>query len=150
MSRRCDSTEPDFCCPGWAPLSCRAGAPPKEPKPPNEPFFSALPASALLSCERCDHIEPDFCGGGEVSCERSDHDDPDFWGGGDEDRLPNEPNDEFFDDVDDLLLDGLDFWEENPLLYELDRELELELDAGFAPAVTVAAAGSSSASSNMI
>lgn len=109
-----------------------------------------MPASALLSCERCDHIEPDFCGGGEVSCERSDHDDPDFWGGGDEDRLPNEPNDEFFDDVDDLLLDGLDFWEENPLLYELDRELELELDAGFAPAVTVAAAGSSSASSNMI
>ncbi|MCE3607085.1 hypothetical protein LXA47_26300 [Massilia sp. P8910] len=112
-----------------------------------------MPASALLSCERGDHIELDFCGAGALSCERCDHDEPDFCGGGEEeDRLPNEPNDEFFDDVDELLLDGLDFWEENPLLYELDRELELELelDAGFAPAVTVAAAGSSSASSNII
>ncbi|WP_167092428.1 hypothetical protein [Massilia frigida] len=114
-----------------------------------------MPASALLSGERGDHIELDFCGAGALSCERCDHDDPDFWGGGadgdeEEERLPKEPNDEFFDDVDELLLDGLDFWEENPLLYELELDRELELDAGFAPAVTVAAAGSSSASSNMI
>ncbi|RSZ58143.1 hypothetical protein HF313_00080 [Massilia atriviolacea] len=128
MFKRCDSTESDFCC---APLSCRAGAPPKEPKPPNDPFFSALPDSALPPC---DQAEPDFCGAGS------------------EERLPKEPNDVFFDDVDRLLLVGLDFWEENPLLNELEPELdrELELDDGFAAAVTVVAAGSSSASSNMI
>ena len=152
MFKRCDSTEPGFCCTGWAPPSCRAGAPPKEPKPPYEPFFSALPDSALLPC---DHAEPDLCGGGALSCERCDHDDPERCGGGgeaDDERLPNEPNDELFDDVDRLLLVGLDFWEENPLLNELELELdrELELDDGFAAAVTVVAAGSSRASSNII
>jgi hypothetical protein len=151
LFKRCDSTESDFCGSGW-PLSWRAGAPPKEPKPPNDPFFSALPDSALLPC---DQAEPDRCGAGAVSCERCDHDDPDFCGAGGadaEERLPNEPNDEFFDDVDRLLLVGLDFWEENPLLNELELELdrELELDDGFAAAVMVVAAGSSSASSNMI
>ncbi|NHZ92900.1 hypothetical protein F2P45_28405 [Massilia sp. CCM 8733] len=172
MFKRCDSTEPGFCCTGWAPPSCRAGAPPKEPKPPYELFFSAAPDSAVLpcdhaepdlcggalSCERCDHDEPDLCGGGALSCERCDHDDPERWGGAgggedaDDERLPNEPNDEFLDDVDRLLLVGLDFWEENPLLNELELELEreLELDDGFAAAVTVVAAGSSRASSNII
>ncbi|UOD31878.1 hypothetical protein INH39_09505 [Massilia violaceinigra] len=171
MFKRCDSTEPGFCCTGWAPPSCRAGAPPKEPKPPYELFFSALPDSALLpcdhaepdlcgagaalSCERCDHDDPDRCGGGALSCERCDHDDPERCGGGGgvaDERLPNEPNDELFDDVDRLLLVGLDFWEENPLLNELELELdrELELEDGFAAAVTVVAAGSSRASSNII
>ncbi|NHZ65282.1 hypothetical protein [Massilia genomosp. 1] len=118
--------------------------------------MSARPDSALLPC---DHAEPDFCGGGALSCERCPQDEPERWGGAgggealgdaDDERLPNEPNDEFFDDVDRLLLVGLDFWEENPLLYELELDRELELDDGFAAAVSVVAAGSSKASSNMI
>jgi hypothetical protein len=159
LFKRCDRIESDFCGSGWAGLSCRAGALPKEPKPPNEPFFSALPESALrvVPLLSRDQAELDFCGAGAASGARCDHEEPDFWGGAgggeaDDERLPKEPNEEFLDELDRLLLVGLDFWEENPLLNELEPELdrELELDDGLAAAVTVVAAGSSRASSNMI